>query len=123
MQQPIRGKLYRYLNDQIHQPNLMKTVLFDLLGILVTATVSSLLLLGLGSAEGAHLLPEAGFSLTATQWAAYTVLFVLTGALSFLGLSAARQALVRAEHELVERKGIEQALHESEERWQFALEG
>ncbi len=91
-------------------------LLFDLSGMVITTALCSLLIGGLIGAENAGLLPRPDYSVTITQWIAYTVIFGWTGSLTFSALQALHQALARAQAEIAERARTEKALTESEQR-------
>jgi PAS domain S-box-containing protein len=88
-------------------------LLFDLRGMMITTALCSLLIGGLIGAENAGLLPRPDYSVTITQWVAYTVIFAWTGSLTFSSLQAMLRALTRADKEITDRKRAEEALKES----------
>lgn len=98
-------------------------LLFDVGGIIATTAASSLAVLGLIVAENAGLLPRPDYTVTITQWITYTALFGLSGGLTFVALQSTRQALARADRQLVVRQRAETALHESEARYRRLVEG
>ncbi len=98
-------------------------VLYGVRGALIAMVLSSLLVLGFILAENAGLLPYPDYRVTLTQWVTYTVLFIAIGGLSYSAHRFSVKALARAQKEIAERKLVEDALRESEARWQFALEG
>ncbi len=98
-------------------------LLYGLNGALVSTTICSLAVLGLILAERAGLLPQPNYSVTITQWFSYTILFGAVGTLSYSAHRTTHKALERTRKEVQERKQAEEALRESEARWQFALEG
>lgn len=98
-------------------------VVYGWKGALLSTILSSLAVLGLVLAERAGLLPRPNYHVTLTQWITYTALFASVGGLSYITNRFAQKALSEAQNEIEERKRIEQALRESEARWQFALEG
>jgi PAS domain S-box-containing protein len=97
-------------------------LLFDLHGLVITTALCSLLIGGLIGAENAGLLPRPDFSVTITQWVAYTVIFGWTGSLTFAALQGMQRALARADNEIAERKQAEEALRASEERFRRLVE-
>ena len=101
---------------------IMGGLLFDLHGLVITTALCSLLLGGLIGAENAGLLPRPDFSVTITQWVAYTAIFGWTGSLAFAALQGMQQALVRADNEIGERKQTEQALRVLSERNEAILQ-
>ncbi|MBM4046575.1 MAG: PAS domain S-box protein [Planctomycetes bacterium] len=90
-------------------------LLFDLRGMAVTTALCSVLVGALIGAENAGLLPRPDYSVTITQWVAYTAIFVWTGSLAFSALDATRRALRRADGEIAERKKAEEALGRANE--------
>ena len=97
-------------------------LLFDLSGIIISAISSSVMTLGLIVAENAGWLPAPDHTVGGTQWFTYTVIFILTGGLSFLGSHSTQLALARADRELSERKQAEQALHLNQENFRVLLD-
>ena len=95
--------------------------LFDWKGVLATVIASSCAIAALIWTENAGMMPPADFSVTATQWAFYTMLFGATGVLSLWGLNPTRQALMRTTQELQERKRAEQMRRSAEERFNTAF--
>ncbi len=89
-------------------------LLFDLRGMVITIAMSSLLIGGLIVAENDDILPRPDYSVTITQWISYTVIFAWTGSLTFISLQTMRNALKRADRELIDRKAAEDALIKSE---------
>lgn len=85
-------------------------LLFDRKGILYATALCSLAFFGLITAENAGLLPKPAFRVGITQWVTYTALCGFTGALVYAMNQITRDALVRAERELVQRKNAEAAL-------------
>jgi len=98
-------------------------VVYGRKGALLSTVLSSLAVLGLVLAENAGWLPSPNYHITITQWITYTVLFASVGGLSNITYQFMKKALSEAQREIEERKRVEQALRESEARWQFALEG
>lgn len=92
-------------------------LLFDLRGVMITTAICSFLIGGLIVAENAGLLPRPDYSVTITQWVAYTAIFGWTGCLVYSALQTIGQALARANKEGAERKQMEKTLRESEERF------
>lgn len=89
-------------------------LLFDLRGMVITTAITSFLIGGLILAEIDGLLPRPDYSITITQWIAYTVISAWTGSLTFISLQTMRRALMRADKELIDRKAAEEALIKSE---------
>ncbi len=98
-------------------------LLFDVGGIVVTTVLSSLAIFGLIVAENAGLLPRPDYTVTITQWIAYTALSGFSGGLTFVALQSTRRALQRADREIAERKRVEEALRDSEARYRRLVEG
>jgi diguanylate cyclase (GGDEF)-like protein/PAS domain S-box-containing protein len=98
-------------------------ILYGMRGILVTTFASSLAVAVLIIAENAGMLPPPDYTVTITQWTTYTILFGLAGYLAYFSYQTIFETLKRTQMEIEERKRTEEALRESETRWQFALEG
>lgn len=88
--------------------------LFGWRGALLSTLASSIAVLGLILAENAGLLPPPIYTVTITQWIAYTSLFALTGGSTFLAMQNLQKALAFAKMEIADRKRVEKALQESE---------
>ncbi|MEW5718770.1 MAG: PAS domain S-box protein, partial [Chloroflexota bacterium] len=101
---------------------IMGGLLFDLGGMVTITALCSLLVGGLIGAENAGLLPRPDYSVTITQWIAYTAICGWTGSLTFSALQALRQALQRAQDEIAERQRVEHALRASEARYRLLYE-
>ena len=97
-------------------------LLFDLPGILAITVASSLAVAGLMGAENAHWLPPPDYTVTLTQWITYTSLFGFVSGLSYWSFHAMRRGLALADKEIAERKRVEEALRESEERYRELVE-
>ena len=82
-------------------------ILFQLPGILIAASASSLAVLGLILAESAGLLPQPNYSVGVTQWLNYTALFGMTAGMVYYGNRITRNALARAKNEIEQRKQTE----------------
>ena len=91
----------------------MVGILFQLPGILMAASASSLAVLGLILAENAGLLPQPNYSVGVTQWLNYTALFGMTAGMIYYGNRVTRNALVRAKNEIEQRKRAEEAAEAS----------
>ena len=98
-------------------------ILYGMKGILVTTIASSGAVAAMILAENAGMLPKPDYTVTITQWLTYTFLFGLTGFLTYYAYQTTLASLRRSQQEIEERKRTEEALRESETRWQFALEG
>ena len=85
-------------------------LLFDLTGMIIITALCSLLVAGLIVAGNTGLLPSPDYTLTITQWIAYTAIFGWAGSLTFSALQSMNHALARADNELVERKLAETEL-------------
>jgi PAS domain S-box-containing protein len=85
-------------------------LLFDLNGMIVTTALCSLLVAGFIMAGNAGLLPPADYSLTITQWIAYTAIFCWAGSLTFSALKSMHHAFAQADNKLAERKLAEAEL-------------
>jgi len=88
-------------------------ILFQLPGILMATSASSLAVLGLILAENAGLLPQPNYSVGVTQWLNYTALFGMTAGMVYYGNRVTRNALVRAKNEIEQRKRAEEAAEAS----------
>ncbi len=95
-------------------------LLFDLPGIIVMISMSSLAIGGLIIAQNAGMLPPPDPVVTITQWFIYTSLFITNGGLTITVIRSMRSALQRAGVEILERKRVEEALRISEDRLQNA---
>jgi PAS domain S-box-containing protein len=82
-------------------------VLFEVRGIVSSTIFSSLLVGALIIAENAGILPQPDYSVTATQWITYTVLFATIGWIAFFARQSAQASLERAEQEIKARKQAE----------------
>ena len=78
-------------------------------GLLLSATASSLAVLGLILAENAGLLPKPDTTVTVTQWISYTVAFGLTGMLTNYAYQSTQEALKRAINEAAGRRRSQDA--------------
>jgi signal transduction histidine kinase/ActR/RegA family two-component response regulator len=85
-------------------------LLFDLKGMIVTTALCSLLVAGFIMAGNRGLLPPPDYSITITQWIAYTAIFCWAGSLTFSALKSMHNALTKADYELAERKLTEAEL-------------
>jgi PAS domain S-box-containing protein len=85
-------------------------VLYDWRGILASALICSLAVLGLMLAEDAGILPQPDYTVTITQWVTYTALFVFIASLVYSNNQITRKALTRAEQEIAERRHVEMEL-------------
>lgn len=85
-------------------------ILFRLPGTLIATGASSLAVLALILAENAGLLPQPNYTVGITQWLNYTTLFGMTAGMVHYGSRVTRDALARAEKEIVQRKQTEMEL-------------
>ena len=85
-------------------------VLFQLPGILMATSASSLAVLGLILAENTGLLPQPNYSVGVTQWLNYTAVFGMTAVMVYYGSRVTRNALARAENEIDQRRQTEMEL-------------
>ncbi len=85
-------------------------MLFQLPGILIASSASSLAVLGLILAENAGLLPQPDYSVGVTQWINYTVLFSVTASMVLHANRMTQSALARAENEIDQHKRTEAEL-------------
>jgi PAS domain S-box-containing protein len=97
-------------------------LLFDLAGMLATTALCALAIGGLIVAGNAGRLPQPDYTVTITQWVAYTALCGWAGSLTLSALRALRQAVARAEHEAAERKQASEQLRESAEQYRALFE-
>jgi diguanylate cyclase (GGDEF)-like protein len=86
-------------------------LLFDRKGVLISTAICSLSVLGLIWAENAGLLATPNTRVGIPQWVTYTVMFGFTGSLIQSINRVSKDALLRAESELVQRKKSEESLH------------
>ncbi len=93
-------------------------ILFKARGILVTAGLSSLAVLGLILAQNANLLPPPDYSVTITQWITYTMTFFIVGGLVYVENLIAQQAMAN----VTARKQIEDELQTSEASFRYLFE-
>ncbi len=89
---------------------LLAGVLFQLPGILMATSASSLAVLGLILAENAGLLTQPNYSVGVTQWLNYTALFGMTAGMVYYGNRITRNALVHAKNEIEQRNQTEKEL-------------
>ena len=94
-------------------------VLFEKKGLLYSTASSSFAIFGLIVAENAGLLPKPDYVVNITQWLSYTIIFGLTGLLTYFSYYATRQSLKRLIEESTERKKTEKALRASEEKYRI----
>jgi diguanylate cyclase (GGDEF)-like protein/PAS domain S-box-containing protein len=97
-------------------------LLFETRGIVLSTAVYSILVAGLILGENAGLLPQPDYSVTITQWIAYTAIFAWTGSLVFSALQSIRKTFERAERELAVHRQMGVALHESEEKYRLLFD-
>lgn len=91
-------------------------LLFERKGIYYATALCSLAVGGLIMAENAGLLPQPDYAVGITQWVTYTALFGFTGSLIYALNQLTREALSRAELELVQRKRTEAALNAANQK-------
>ena len=96
--------------------------LFGTLGVLITAVISSVSVLGLILAESSGWLPPADLSVTITQWIVYTLYFCFGAYLALMAYNSIQRALERAGREVAERTRAEQAARESERKFRSIVE-
>jgi diguanylate cyclase (GGDEF)-like protein/PAS domain S-box-containing protein len=82
-------------------------ILFERNGVIIASVASSLAVLGLILAENAGLLPRPDYTVTVTQWISYSVLFGLSGGLTYFVRQNMLTALKRSEKEIAERRHAE----------------
>ncbi len=97
--------------------------LFGRRGILAATLASSLAVGGVILAENFGLLTVPNYGVGFTQWITYTFMFGVAGYITNYALQTILDALKHTQKEVEERKRTEEALRDSEARWQFALEG
>jgi PAS domain S-box-containing protein len=97
-------------------------LLFGLKGMLITTGVCSLLVGGLIGAEKAGLLATPDYTVTITQWIAYTAILGWTGGLTYSALRVIHQALEQAKKEITEAKRVEREIKESEAKFRALVE-
>jgi len=91
-------------------------LLLSIRGLIATTILISVAVYGLIIAESHNVLPPANFTVGITQWVTYTALFGLCGGLSYFAHQMTQQTLIKLNEEVTERKQVDQALRESEER-------
>jgi PAS domain S-box-containing protein len=101
---------------------LMTGLLFGRRGILIGAPVASLAILGLIVAENAMWLRQPFQGVGLSQWITFTTLFGFTGGLTNYVMQRTQVALTRAEYEIEQRKQVEAALKDSEQRYRTLVE-
>ena len=79
---------------------LLAGALFELSGLLLALTASSLAILGLVLAQNAGLLPTPDYTVTLTQWFTYTALFGIGAGVVYYTNQTLRTALTRSNNEI-----------------------
>ncbi len=96
--------------------------IFGVPGAIWTTVYASLSILGLILAQNAGLLPEPNYSVSITQWVAFSGMFTFAGYLTVESLKIYQKSIDRSRDELAERKRTEQALKVSESRYRLISE-
>lgn len=117
------GSIYSPSSALYLFPVFLSGIVLGISGILATGIVCSLAMAGLILTERLGMLPAPNYAVTITQWITFTFRIGLAGHITYFAYQTIADALKRTQREIKERKHSEEALHESEERWQFALEG
>ena len=101
---------------------LMTGLLFGLGGILIGTPAASLAVLGLIVAENAGWLRQPAAAVGLTQWITFTALFGFTSGLSYYSIKSTESALSNAKREIEQRKRLNSALIDSEQRYRSLVE-
>ena len=101
---------------------LMTGVMYGRRGILFGTAAASLAVLVLIVAERANWLPQPFLGVGLTQWATFTAVFGFTSGLTYYLTLRTRRALALAVKEIEQRKQVEAALKESEQRYRSLVE-
>jgi len=101
---------------------LMTGLLYALPGILIGTGTASLAIAGLIIAENAGWLRHPFGGVGVTQWTTFTALFGFTSGLTYYITRGTRRALTLAENEIEQRKRVEAALVDSEQRYRNLVE-
>lgn len=99
--------------------SILATALFERKGLFISIIISSISAAGLIWAESAGMLPQLASAAALTDWFMFTVMMGMIGGLTYLIYQATRNALVRAEQEIVERKNVEEKLRQQQDQLSF----
>jgi len=101
---------------------LMTGLLYDLRGSLIGTVAASLAVLGLILAENGGWLRQPFQGVGVTQWITFTALFGFTSGLTYYITQGTKRALLIAEKELEQRRQVDTALTDSEQRYRTLVE-
>lgn len=101
---------------------LMTGLLFGPRGIVIGTIAASLAVLGLIVAENAGWLRQPFQGVGVTQWIIFTALFGFTSGLTHYIIQGTERALSNAKREIEQRKQVDMALRESEQRYRSLVE-
>ena len=101
---------------------LLTGLLFELRGMLIGTAAASMAVWGLIVAENAGWLRQPNYGVGVTQWITFTALFGFTSGLTYYIIQGTRNSLSRAEKQIEQRKQVEAALTESEQRYRTLVE-
>lgn len=88
----------------------MATILFQLRGLIIATTATSLAIIGLMLAQSAQLMPPPVSTVSLIHWFVLTITAGITGGFTYLAYQTTQDALMRAEQEITKREQNEQLL-------------
>lgn len=101
---------------------LLTGLLFELRGILIGTAAASLAVWGLILAENAGWLRQPNYDVGVTQWITFTALFGFTSGLTYYIIQGTERTLSNAKREIEQRKQVDAALLDSEQRYRTLVE-